>query len=359
MSGRRYEGGAAGSGTPVAVVLGATGFVGRHVRAALADAGARVVGVARGVPGAEIGVPGAEAGVPGARGEVLGARSGTEWHALDLTAAGPDRLAGLLAEVRADVVVNAAGAVWGVTENQMELANAQLPRALVAACAALPHPPRLVQLGSVHEYGPVPAGATIREDGPTAPVNAYGRSKLAGARAVLDASAQGRADGLVLRVVNVSGPGAPRASLLGTVAAHLARAAGTPGAPAPLRLAPLHAHRDFVDVRDVADAVLAAARLDTSGLPAADRVVNIGRGEATGVRHLVRRLLDLAGADVPVIEEDDGRGQRGDVEWQRVDIGRAHRVLGWRPRRDLDTSLRDLLHASTPPAPAPLTAPLQ
>ncbi|QKW21684.1 NAD-dependent epimerase/dehydratase family protein [Kitasatospora sp. NA04385] len=311
------------------VVLGATGFVGRQVCRAYAEAGARVHGVARG----------ARAGEP----EFTPVR-------LDLAGCTAGHLAGVLRDAGADVVVNAAGGVWGVTEREMVLANAELPALLAAAARLLPGRPRVVHLGSVHEYGPVPPGIAIPEDRPPAPVTPYGRTKLLGTEAVLAAARDHGLDGVVLRVVNVSGPGTPAGSLLGMIAAHLARLVD-PGAepPAPLRLTPLRARRDFVDVRDVADAAVAAG-LARPGGGLAGEVFNVGRGEAVPVRGLVDRLIELSGLPVDVLEETDATPQRGAVDWQRVDIGKAARMLGWHPVRDLDTSLRDLLDPVVPVA---------
>lgn len=85
-------------------------------------------------------------------------------------------------------------------------------------------------------------------------------------------------DGLVLRVSVACGPGAPAGSLSGTVAAHLAAGRDV------VRLAPLRAHRDLVDVRDIADAVVSAARVPAPALAGAEALVNIGRGERPGPR---------------------------------------------------------------------------
>ncbi|MFF4185625.1 NAD-dependent epimerase/dehydratase family protein [Streptomyces sp. NPDC001691] len=307
----RRAGGRGGGGAGSVVVLGATGFVGRHICEVFGAAGWTVTGVARSVQG------------PPAPYDIV---------PLDVVDAEPGRIAALLAERGAGVVVNAAGAVWQTTEDDMTRANADLVKQLVAATARSAGRPRLIQLGSVHEYGPVPRTG-ITEDTPTAPVTPYGRSKLAGARALLDATEAGAAEGLVLRVSNVSGPGTHRASLLGMVAHHLAT-----GSPEPLRLAPLLAHRDFVDVRDVADAALAAANSQASG-----QVLNIGGGQATSVRSLVARLTELAGAAAEIVEAPSAGGRPPEAEWQRMDIGRAGELLGWSPRRSLDDSLRDLL----------------
>ncbi|MFJ5528967.1 NAD-dependent epimerase/dehydratase family protein [Streptomyces sp. NPDC093261] len=311
---RRSQGGRA------VLVLGASGFVGGHVCRAFTEAGWRVAGVAR----------------TAVDRTARGTATSYEIHELDLVRARPDRLMELVRRHRADVVVNAAGAVWGVTEAEMDLGNRDLVRRLVAA-----GPPRLIQLGSVHEYGPVPRTA-ITETTPTAPVTPYGRSKLAGARALLDSGT----DGLVLRVSNVAGPGTSPVSLLGMVAAHLAS-----GPAEPLRLAPLLAHRDFVDVRDVADAVVAAAASEVTG-----RVVNIGGGQATSVRDLVGRLVAADGRGARIVEAPVRGGRPPEAEWQRMDITLAGTLLGWRPRRSLDESLRDLLSSAVRAAAPTMSA---
>jgi NDP-hexose 4-ketoreductase len=317
--------GAALAGRSV-VVLGADGFLGRHICAALAAAGAHGLRISRTAAGGGGPVPQRLRPV-----------------ALDLVAAPPERLAELLDG--ADVVVNAAGGVWQVNERQMYRANADFVARLVEAGTGLPHGPRLIHLGSVHEYSPAPPGGRVTEEQPTAPVTAYGRSKLLGAQAVLRASGGASGfHGVVLRIATVTGPGAPRGSLLGMVAHHLAGAAAAREAgaePGPLELAPLLAHRDFVDVRDVADAVVATACAPTADV--AGRVLNIGSGEAVDTRDLVARLIALSGTRVEVVERPGLAVARTDVRWQRLDISRAARLLGWRPRRGLEESLRDLL----------------
>ncbi|MFD7912036.1 NAD-dependent epimerase/dehydratase family protein [Streptomyces sp. NPDC059752] len=167
----------------------------------------------------------------------------------------------------------------------------------------------------MHEYGPTPSGVVLTEDHPAAPAGAYGRTKLAGTRAVLGACRDGALDCVVLRVSNVLGPAAPAGILLGVVAGRLrevARAAGPRGVPRPLRLAPLVDRRDFVDVRDVAGAVLAAAA--ASGC--SGQIVNIGAGRPVLVRELVLRMVELSGLDVTVVEDQPADRSRGAVSWQ-------------------------------------------
>jgi nucleoside-diphosphate-sugar epimerase len=142
-----------------------------------------------------------------------------------------------------------------------------------------------------------------------------------------------------LRLVNVTGPATPRASLLGTVADEL-RSAEAAGRTAVLRLAPLRSQRDFVDVRDIADAVDAAARAPVSG-----HAINIGRGQAVSVRALVHRLIAASGVPAEVIEQDGPEpagAPRSGVDWQQVDIAAARSLLDWQPGYPLAESLRAL-----------------
>ncbi|MFD6619290.1 NAD-dependent epimerase/dehydratase family protein [Streptomyces albidoflavus] len=295
MSGRRV------------VVLGATGFVGRHVADACAAAGHDVLGVSRSASRA----------------------TGRAAARLDLAAATVGDLADFLAAHRPDVLVNAAGTVWQADEQRMRELNDAFVHRLVTALAEHARPVRLVHLGTVHEYGPASVGI-------------YGRTKLRGTRQVLAASRDGL-DAVTLRLANAFGPGAPSRSLLGKVAGELIRQDEPAPSGRELRLAPLTAHRDFVDVRDVADAALAAAVAPQDTMRG--RIIEIGRGQAVSVRLLVRKLIDLSGLAVRLVEDQRPDGARVGAEWQRTDITTARRLLAWCPSRTLDESLRDLLES--------------
>ncbi|AVH55995.1 MULTISPECIES: NAD-dependent epimerase/dehydratase family protein [Streptomyces] len=365
-------GGSASSRT--VVVLGGTGFLGRHIGAAFGALGARVHLVSPSAgpgakPGAEPGMqPGAEPGAePGAKpGAEPGMQPGAGCPALirlDVVAASPRELAALLARVGADTVVNAAGRAWRADEAQMAAANAELVAKVTEALAALPREPggpRLIHLGSVHEYGAGTPGGATPEDWPAAPVTPYGRTKLLGTQAVLRAVRERNVEGVVLRLANVIGAGTPAGSLFGDVAAHLADAARAEAAGEradALRLPPLRAARDLVDVRDVVDAVLAAARVPATYVNG--RVINVGRGEAVPVRDVIDRMVALSGLDVPVTEGAGVPPGRSDVDRQCLDVSLARELLGWAPSRPLDSALRDLLAAALPPVkPAGAEPPL-
>lgn len=296
------------------IVLGATGFVGPHVCAAFAEAGYDVLAVARR----------ARAMPPGCR-----------MSTMDLSQVPVETLTKVIAEERPVAVVNASGVVWGTDEQAMWTMNLGVTERLLRAMGDSECAPRIVQLGSMIEYTPPPEGTSVGEDAPVEPVNTYGRSKLASSEAVIAATSTGPLDGVVLRIGNVAGPGAPSGSLLGRVAQQLV-AAAEKNETALIELHPLRARRDYVDVRDVADAVVLAAESDVTGL-----VLNLGRGEAVPVRSLVDQLIEVSGVPATVVEkEPDGPPARADVSWLQVDARRAAELLGWRPRRSLEDAAR-------------------
>lgn len=56
-------------------------------------------------------------------------------------------------------------------------------------------------------------------------------------------------------------------------------------------------------------------------------------------------MIEWCGRPVRV-QEGPARENRSDALWQRLDISRARRLLGWAPRRTLTDSVRDLLAAA-------------
>jgi nucleoside-diphosphate-sugar epimerase len=167
----------------------------------------------------------------------------------------------------------------------------------------------------------------------------YGVSKLAGTETVALARTFGL-DTVVLRVFNPIGAGAPATSLPGRLLAELCRATAEHDA---VHLGSLDSVRDFVDVRDIADAVLAAVQSSTVDEP----VLNVASGRATPVRILVRDLVRLSGFTGPVFAIGNGSVRSADVPWQQADVSVIARELGWKPAIDLTDSLREMWQAVT------------
>jgi nucleoside-diphosphate-sugar epimerase len=179
---RRHTGGAA---TPPRVLLtGATGFVGFHAADAFASAGFRVRAIARSPDRA----------VPLQR------------HGFDVVAGSLEDEGALAMACRdIDVVVHMAALTHARTDAEYEQVNvAGTARLLRVALAADSRPRRFVYLSSLAAVGPCVDGRGVRGDDPARPLTAYGRSKLAGERVVLEAV--DRIEVVVLRAPAVYGP---------------------------------------------------------------------------------------------------------------------------------------------------------
>lgn len=301
---------------PVVAVLGATGSIGSQVVSAFETAGHRVLAVARRRP-------------PSA--------AGRAFAELDLSAAPSAQIAELLTAAGARLVVNAAGGCWLPSPQEIRTTHVDLVERLLHAAALMPAPPRFVQIGSIHEYGPVPHGTVIDESYEPRPRTPYARAKLAGSAAVLRATRAGQVQGIVLRAVNVFGPGAGDGSFLGSVVRRLrALPAGD-----RLRLEVGADRRDFVDVRDLAGAVVRAAQSSLTG-----RTVNIGRGEALGMHRLLALLVAEAGRDPDVLDLVGGPVRSNGGDWTQADVRLAERLLGWVPTTPVRQSLRDMWEAA-------------
>jgi nucleoside-diphosphate-sugar epimerase len=255
---------------------------------------------------------------------------------LDLTKDGAPGIAELLAKVAPDVVVNCVGAVAGSAE-ALAAGNITGPAALLEAMLMAGRQTRLVHLGSAAEYGWVVPGVPGHEQTPVRPAGTYGVTKLAGTRLVGLARTAGL-DAVVLRVFNPLGPDSPTSSLPGRLASEVTRALAEDD---DVRLGPLDAVRDFVDARDVAEAVFAAVTAAAVDHP----VLNVGSGRGVPVRALVDELLAIAGFTGSLCEDSAGSARSADVPWMEADLSTTGEALGWRPRIELTTSLIDLWKA--------------
>ena len=308
---------------PVWVVTGGSGFLGSHLLARLATGKRgltpfRVVG---------------KRGLTPFRVVAVGRRVPACWSGAfapaDFGNAG--QVARVVAELRPAVVFHLAGRTPPASPADFDRANTQATLHWLDALRSLDSPRRLVLAGSAAELGPVPvADLPVGEDWPCQPVGDYALSKW---RATSAALAVGLPlEVVVARIFNPIGPGLPTSQALGRFARLLASGTG----PLDLTVGDLEARRDFVDVRDVAEALLALA---DRGLPR--RVYHVGTGQSHRVGDGLDRLIALSGR--PVTQTvDPGPGHSTTPSDSRADITRIKTEVGWSPRIAWKQSLADL-----------------
>ncbi len=199
---------------------------------------------------------------------------------------------------------------------------------------ALQHPGktvRVVLVGSAAEYGPVPVThLPVREDHSCHPEGPYALSKWFASLAGLHARPP--VETLIARVFNPIGPGMSSSQAFGRIARALAVSEAD---SIELKVGDLEARRDFIDVRDVARALIALAERGR-----ANTVYNVGTGQSRKVGKGLDVLKQLSGRIV-TIESSKEIGARGPSD-SRADIGRISSETGWRPVVPFEESLRDL-----------------
>ncbi|MFB8179430.1 NAD-dependent epimerase/dehydratase family protein [Streptomyces sp. NPDC055966] len=306
-------------GTPCTKVLliGGTGFLGRHVLAGLSAAEMDVTVVTR-----------RPTAVPAGHGVAE----------LDDSAPRRAQFAAMINRFTPDAVVNTAGEIWRNDPCLLQEANAELPEQLALAMADLGSTARLVHLGSSLEYGPLPHPHATDESCPEAPRSEYGRTKLRGTRRILEIARQASLDVVVLRVFNAIGSNMSPASLLGRTVRTLDRARRD-GHLARLTLFDLKQHRDYADARELAEAVLrATVSRRLAGVP----VLNLGTGRAGTAYDLVRELALASGVEfaIDVLPAPERGGRALAAGWQIADPTLARRHLDWSAARTLPETLR-------------------
>jgi len=172
------------------------------------------------------------------------------------------------------------------------------------------------------------------EDKPTAPASVYALTKLYQEQLCFNMAAAYRIPTVVLRFCNAYGPRQRLAhSQTGVLAIFASRVLR--GQP-PLVYEDGRQRRDFVSAHDVARACVMALETD-----AADgQVLNIGSGESRtilGVAEVIARALGRPHLQPKLLHKH----RMGDIRHCYADIGRAARLLGWRPLVRFETGITE------------------
>jgi GDP-4-dehydro-6-deoxy-D-mannose reductase len=198
----------------------------------------------------------------------------------------------------------------------------------------------LIYIGSGLVYGEsAKSGLPLDETALLAPVDDYAVTKAA-ADLALGALAHRGLKVLRLRPFNHTGPGQSEAFVVPGLAAQVSRIeAGL--VPPVIRVGNLDAERDFLDVRDVAQAYALAVR--NSGALQSNTIFNI----ASGVPRRIGDILDwfLRHAHMKIaVDEDTNRLRPNDLLRIVGDAGRARQALGWAPEHAFEETLAAMLN---------------
>lgn len=172
------------------------------------------------------------------------------------------------------------------------------------------------------------------------PANAYARSKAACEWALSDMLGD-TCRVCNLRLFNHSGPGQDQRFVIPSFAAQIARAETGQG-DRTVRVGNLSAERDFLHIEDVISAYLAAIRYAVSERPGVE-TFNIASGRAVSIQAILDGLLRLAGVEIHV-ETDPERLRPSEVPLAVGNCQRAEQILGWKANKSLEQMLYDVLN---------------
>jgi UDP-glucose 4-epimerase len=191
-------------------------------------------------------------------------------------------------------------------------------------------------------YGAPDHSNPIKEDDEKNPISPYGASKLAAEGEINKFLAIPGNHGTSLRFFNVVGTAAPElmdnsVENLVPIVINKLKAGQAPviyGTDYPTPDGTCV--RDYVDVRDIARAHLAAADA-TSSLPLA---MNVGTGRGGSVREVIKLVCATAGRYDLVVSEQDRRA--GDPAFLCADVSLIKNVIGFSSKYALEVSMKSL-----------------
>lgn len=277
-----------------ALITGATGFLGRHLAAALAGAGVEVVGTAR--------------------------ATGHDILRDELPLDGVDHVFHLAA-------ATGVPAAWADPAETL-LVNSHGTVRVLDQCRRAGCP---MTLASTYVYGK-PDRLPVAEDHPVYPSNPYSLSKLLAEESCRAFAGMYGLQVSVLRVFNIYGPAQDERFLVPLIV----RQAMDPELPEVV-VQDLAPRRDYVHVDDVVRAFLATTRLPGFSL------FNVGSGESHSVAEVIALACAAAGRAKPA--RQTGAVRPADVPDTVADIGRIRAALGWSPRVGLAEGLRGMVAA--------------
>jgi nucleoside-diphosphate-sugar epimerase len=327
------------------LVTGAQGFIGRYLVAEALRAGAgEVLGVGRSAPAPQQfthsvtrnGVK--EPALLTAELAEAMARGNFQYRMANI--ADEAAVAAIISDFEPDCVVHLAATRREETVDELIRGNVQGVATLLQACGTKVRAKRncverflLASTGGV--YGePSADSLPIRESCSCVPLDTYAASKLAGEHLARVLCARFGVHLVVARIFNVVGPGQEERHVCGRFGSQVAGIAHAHQPPV-ISVTSLSATRDYIDVRDVAAALMLLA---VRGVPG--ETYNIASGVESTAGEILAMLCDHAGIrnDVQIKHLEPTAG----IPRHFASVKKLAE-LGFHPRFDLAESLRGVL----------------
>jgi GDP-4-dehydro-6-deoxy-D-mannose reductase len=305
---------------PIAMVTGADGFVGRHLIRKLLSCGYDVIGTSRSPH-----------------------QTAHDGAVIQLSLDHSPRIAEVLNRYKPDVIFHLAGEssvrrswndIRGTFQSNV-MASINLLEAV--RMSDIVNSVKIITVGSSEEYGIIPDHvSTIDETLPLQPVSPYGVSKASLSMLVKQYAGVYGLSIVHARPFNHIGPGQSLGFVTTDFAHQIVQIEKGLREPV-LKVGNLSAKRDFLDVRDIAEAYVLLAEHGRKG-----EVYNICSGVLTEIQSVLAEFLQMACVNIRV-ERDPALYRPVESRYVRASNRKIREHTGWTPKIDLRDSLRDIL----------------
>lgn len=246
----------------------------------------------------------------------------------------------ILKKYKPEVVINCAGIVVN-TENAFK--NVEFCKNIFESIVAVGTPyPKVIISGSAAEYGVVDSlEGAVSEDMALNATSNYGRSKIEEVALAESYAIKYKIDVVVARIFNPIGPGMGQKFLITNLMRQIEEC--QQGKTEQLSLSRLDAKRDYIDIRDVAEAIHRFAIVDNKEHHV---VQNVGSGMSVTNGQLLTTLLDhIELTKKPTIIETQDQPEPSYAA--KADLSRIKAEYGWEPKYDLNTTMEDIIHGQS------------
>lgn len=304
-------------------VTGAGGFIGSHLTERLLRLGAHIRAMAHGDPQLR---PGYLADIPQELRERL------EWTGGDLRDA--STVCRLIEG--ADTVFH-LGAVTSVAYSYQHPEETVAVNALgtlhVCEACRVAGVRRLVHTSTAGVYGDALDDRPITEEHPLRACNPYTAGKLAGDMVAQAYHLSYDLPVAIIRLFNIFGPRMGRYLIMPTIIEQLM-------CGSELRLGDLRPIRPFLYVTDVIEAFLGMA----SAEGVVGEVIHFGSEQSISMADLAALIGRLMQVQYRIVHDTARlRPEKSEIYWVRVDCGKAHQRLSWRPKVSLEQGLEETI----------------
>lgn len=248
-----------------------------------------------------------------------------------------EAVADLLTRVKPEVVINCAGIV---DPNAAPEDNTKLTKNVLEAvgeCGDVPR--RVVLMGSAASYGFLRSSDDIpvSEVTPLRAEYGYALSKRLEEEYVTEYAKEASFEIVVARLFNPIGKGMKSRFLIPSLIRQLDGAQSNE--QVVLEISRLDSERDYIDVQDVALAIKGLAE----AVSLRHLVYNVGSGRATSNEELISTVVDAVGCqrELVVVKETMPEPER--LVASRADIGRITQDTGWTPTITLDETIKEIV----------------